>query len=127
MKDFKEAYKFPLKKDEGYGKVFTVDNNMAFDFAPKWLYDDAITLSDQRRQDVVDVINGTRRPSKNDYKLEYNSENGMIRLDNKSFILIRGWGYLTGSGGLKLPWKTAKKLQDDFAQYIIDQLTFKTK
>ena len=37
-------------------------------------------------------------------------------------MLIRGWGHLTGTGGLHLSESAAAKIQDDFGQYIVETL-----
>ena len=41
--------------------------------------------------------------------------------ENKVFI-IRGWGYLTGCGGLKLDPEIAEKIQDNFAEWVVSKL-----
>ena len=38
------------------------------------------------------------------------------------FIIIRGWGGLTGVGGMTLEPEIAIQMQNDFAQFIIDKL-----
>ena len=40
---------------------------------------------------------------------------------------LRGWGYLTGTGGLNLSKDIAKNLQDEFISYILSRLNNKTK
>ena len=45
-------------------------------------------------------------------------------MNDKPFITIRGWGYLTEcGGGLCLDPDVAKKIQDDFVKWIVDKLT----
>ena len=45
-------------------------------------------------------------------------------MENKPFITIRGWGYLTEcGGGLCLDPDVAKKTQDDFIKWILNKLT----
>jgi len=41
------------------------------------------------------------------------------------FILIRGWGNLTGIGGYNFDSEKASKIQDDFRDWIIYKLTKK--
>ena len=41
---------------------------------------------------------------------------------NGAKIVVRGWGYLTGVGGLNLPEKEAMKIQDEFAEWLSDKL-----
>lgn len=45
--------------------------------------------------------------------------------DGKFHFLVRGWGYLTGCGGLNLPKDLAAKMQDGFIEYILDRLNGK--
>jgi len=42
--------------------------------------------------------------------------------DETEAILIRGWGGLTGIGGLNLSTLEAAHVQDTFAEYIVKQL-----
>ena len=42
---------------------------------------------------------------------------------NKEVISIRGWRYLTGMGGMKLDESLAAKLQDDFAEWVIEKIS----
>jgi hypothetical protein len=58
----------------------------------------------------------------------FNKETTVIDLtknpvfDNEPVLSIRGWGYLTGIGGLRLDVNTAAQLQDQFGDYIVEQL-----
>jgi len=40
-------------------------------------------------------------------------------------MLIRGWGYLIGTGGLNLSAEKAAKIQDDFGNWIVETLSKK--
>jgi len=61
------------------------------------------------------------KTTKNTYNtLSY--ENGSIYFSGKEVLLIRGWGRLTGGGGLNLPHEVAAKLQDDFGNWIVNVL-----
>jgi hypothetical protein len=46
----------------------------------------------------------------------------MIQNNEEDFIEIRGWGNLTGIGGHKFEAEKAAKIQDDFANWIMDTL-----
>ena len=74
------------------------------------------------KREVIDILN-----DKTDKKLTNKLEivdGYKIYMNDKPFITIRGWGYLTGcGGGLCLDPDTAKKIQDDFAKWIVDKLT----
>ena len=45
-----------------------------------------------------------------------------IQYNNKNVLLMRGWGYLTGTGTLNLPVKEAEKIQDNMRDWIVDML-----
>lgn len=47
----------------------------------------------------------------------------MILNNNIPFIMIRGWGNLTGIGGYNFDMEKASKIQDDFRDWIIYKLT----
>jgi hypothetical protein len=117
---FKEAYKFPLSVLDG--TVWTRDENMAFMFANNVLADDPHILSWHGQFNVVKSINGYEADLA-PLELSYNPKDATISLNGKTFLIIRGWGHLTGSGGLNLPEDTATRLQDEFAEYIIKQLS----
>jgi len=122
---FKEAFKFPLHGD--YGIIFTANGNRAFDFPMKMLHPNAFALSEESSVNVVRIINGEEGKPKTKLNLSYDPSKTMIfiEVDNvkREFICIRGWGYLTGTGGLKLSSDVAIRMQDEFANYIIEMLT----
>jgi hypothetical protein len=62
------------------------------------------------------VHNGTFVYKNGYIVFEHNNE-GKINV-----LLIRAWGRLTGTGGLNLRPDVAAKLQDDFAQWIVETL-----
>lgn len=43
-------------------------------------------------------------------------------LVNGAELVVRGWGYLTGVGGLNLPDEEAAKIQDEFSDWIYEIL-----
>lgn len=125
--DFSKYYKFPLKMWEGTtGKVFTDDNNMAFD----WLlpYGEKYNGIKQR---LLNRINGYDYTSWSVKKTFYKSSEGHIvcRVEEGKnagneirVLLIRGWGMLTGVGGYNLDPSIASQIQDDFTEFILKQL-----
>ena len=120
MEEFKKYYKFPLKMWEGTGKVFTQENNMAFD----WLlpYGEKYNSLKER---LLDKINGKEvNIDKTFYHKEGYIYAGGEAIDIK-VALIRGWGMLTGVGGYKLPVDKATEIQDAFANYCVEMLNKK--
>jgi len=116
---FKDVWKFPLHQE--FNKVFTKDIGMAFDFM-----DRKFTAID--RAAIVDCLNfeDVESPLPPSTQLVY--ADGDIYYtsieDKNRIITIRGWGHLTGTGGLELSAKRAAELQDEFAAYIIKRLSY---
>ena len=115
---FKEVYRLPLKVDDYCPIItWTADNQRAFD----WCVD----VSSEKQQELIDMINGTKQ---HQFKYKFYREGIEIYSDNPNSIFknpilrIRGWGYLTGTGGLHLPQEEAVKIQDEFGDYIVEQL-----
>lgn len=123
MNKFKEYYKFPLKMWEFMEiKVFTDDNNMAFD----WL----VNIPRDTKQKLIDRINGVdTEPYKT--KKTFYQKDGVVycRIEDKDQELklfrIRGWGMLTGVGGYNLPADKAAEIQDAFTNYCVKMLSEK--
>ena len=123
MEEFKNYYKFPLKMwDDFTVKVFTEDNNMAFD----WTLPTSKGY-DNIKQQLLNRINGLEctLPEIPGHYLDginimMNTPNGAKRI-----AVVRGWGMLTGTGGYNLDANKAAEIQDAFAQYIVDMLNKK--
>lgn len=124
--DFKEAYKGPFE-DFGYYKVFTSEGSMAFDFIQPQNKDlDSISLSEESREIILAILNGNSTiPFP--YEFKYEKEYVWIKIEENWFkiILLRGWGHLTGVGGLHLPPDVAAKIQDEFGEWIAKTLNNK--
>lgn len=120
--NFKDYYKFPLSIWSEYCdiKVFTEDDTMAFDFAFSiGDMEPTHNLRPEQKEKIVRIINGSDEKSNSQPNFSY--KNGTIYIDNIAFIVIRGWGHLTGS--LNLDTKKAREIQDEFADYIIKKLS----
>jgi hypothetical protein len=123
---FKDYYKFPLKMwDFMEIKVFTDDNQMAFD----WM----INAPRELKEMFVNIINGCETTN---YKVlkEFKHENGVIycklalgKNEGREFPFcrIRGWGHLVGVGGYNLDPDEAAVIQDAFAEYCVNKLNGK--
>ena len=121
MEESKKYYKFPLKMWEHFtGKVFTQDNNMAFD----WLipYGEKYNTL---KENFLNKINGEDVNIEKSFfhKEGYIYARGEV-IDVK-VALIRGWGMLTGVGGYNLPADKAAEIQDSFAEYCVEMLNKK--
>ena len=121
-----ECYRLPLHLDEYCMYAWDADGNMALgvfnlvcdkngDFA---------SGEKERINHIIDIINGE---CPTDYEAKWTTGDDVTEIyyDGKFQFLIRGWGYLTGCGGLNLPEDLAAKIQDEFIEYILDKLNGK--
>lgn len=121
MGEFKKYYKFPLKIwDDFYCKVFTQDNNMAFD----WRLPNNSLYYDTKKM-LLDRINGLEVESKGKPTEYYLDGINIMARTVKGEIkvaVIRGWGMLTGSGSYNLDENKTTEIQDAFATYCVKML-----
>ena len=125
--EFSKYYKFPLKMWESTtGKVFTDDNNMAFD----WLLPYGKQYNGIKQR-LLDRINGYDYTPWAVKKTFYKNDNGHIVCRTEEgenagneikILLVRGWGMLTGIGGYNLDPSVASQIQDNFTEFILKQL-----
>lgn len=115
---FKDVYKFPLKVDEYCDIItWTADKQRAFDWC--------VNIPLCKKQELINVLNNPTQHLFIKHKfyregIEIYSENPIFK--GESVLLIRGWGYLTGIGGLHLSSEEAIRIQDEFGDYIVEQL-----
>lgn len=115
MKTYKDVYKFPLVRAKYGSWVYDQLGNFVFQFSIK----DSID-----RDFMLGVINGKHAIT--EQGIEFHHDKGYIKANNgNEVILIRGWGGLTGSGGMNLPHEEAANIQDTFAEYIVSKLNMK--
>jgi len=118
--DWKSVYKFPLELKYST-KVMTPDFEMAFDFIPSFVKDiETLQISLEDKQKIVRILNGSDEKVKMLHNYSY--KNGTIFVNDLALIWIRGWGHLTGQGGLRLKDDEAISIQDGFANFIISTL-----
>lgn len=108
---YNEAYKFPLKYD-GISYVWEKDNGMVLQFFEK-------VTSNEFRYLMVKLLNGEDIQLSVPY-LTY--LNGDYYIEDKLFMIQRGWGHLTSPNGLNLSEDEAMTIQDDFADYVLSKL-----
>lgn len=104
-----EIYKPPFTSDGVY--IWSSNNVMALMNGSDY----ACSLMDK----LADILNGKTDPVSS-RKYEYRAPE--ILLDGEVLFVVRGWGYLTGTGGLNLPVEEANKIQDEFAEWVIEKL-----
>ena len=118
-----ECYRLPLHLDDYGSYAWDVDGNMALS-AFNLVYDehgDLATGEEQRIAHIIDIINGE---CPTDYEAKWTTGDDVTEIyyDGKFQFLVRGWGHLTGCGGLNLPEDLAEKIQDGFIEYILGKL-----
>jgi len=117
INDWKDIYELPLKdgyvSEEGWfsGRIYDSKENFVFQF---------LIEKDKNQKNALEVINGEKIIKSQD--LTFRHENGCVYCNDKKFLLIRGWGRLTGVGGYNLNEETAMKVQDIFTEFIVKQL-----
>ena len=111
IKTFKDVFELPLKLDIFWPAYIITNNNViVFNILKHDL--DLINK-------ILDIINGN---SNEIIKNEIKYQDCKIVINNIPIFLIRGWGYLTGPGGLGLSTGQAVIIQEDFVNWIIDKL-----
>jgi len=108
---FRDLYKFPFHQAKYGGWVYDANSNFIFEFE----------FSNKETQEkTIKILNNELL----DYKRQdVTNEDGEILIDNIPFILIRGWGNLTGVGAYNLNGKYAGKIQDSLQEFIIEKLS----
>lgn len=73
---------------------------------------------------VANVVNGhiTSHITSQKCKAVYNPNEGVITVNDKYRLIVRGWGYLTSSG---LSNEEAAEVQDEMGYWIADKLNGK--
>lgn len=126
-KDWRECYKLPLHLDDYCIYAWDADGEMALScFNLRYDENGNYLPGEQERiKHIIDVINGVCLSDfESEWKLS-NDETCAITYKGEYQFLVRGWGHLTGCGGLNLPAELAAKMQDEFINYIIDKLNGK--
>lgn len=107
---FKEVYKLPLRDDFSMCYIWSANHVMTFNK----LIDNSEII-----KEILAILNGE---STKKVKADVTYEEGYIKIDGHPILLLRGWGYLTGCGALNLPEEKAAKIQDDFANWVVNKL-----
>lgn len=127
---WRNVYKLPLSQEEACPfMVMTADRERAFDFEwPAWdAYEKGKGIPEDVQHQIIAKINGDTsiiiEPLFN-----FSYDNGdifafsSIAKKKKHIMMIRGWGHLTGTGGLNLSNEEATHIQDEFGKYIVEVL-----
>jgi len=117
MENNLDFYTLPFSDDGGCGYIYDDKANFAFMIVPN--------LTEQQVDKIVVSLNSeTHSPLvyKQPFTLEYIKSIQTINMNGKPFIVIRGWGNLTGKGAHNLDEKRAVEIQDNLANWIISKL-----
>ena len=111
--DFKEIYKLPFR--------VIIDGMCAMSANGVKTFTAFDPASQKELKRIIDILNGDST-----FKYDRNSikaEKDVIYINKESIVLVRGWGHLTGSGGLGMKPNDAAKLQDEFIEWIINTIS----
>ena len=107
--------------------VYDAKSNFVFQFENK--YDEKGNIIDgvtDLQEQVIFSLNALYNEPIDKLNLSVDAKDETMILNNDlPFILIRGWGNLTGIGGYNFDAEKASKIQDDFRDWIIYKLTQK--
>ena len=126
MKKKLKFYKQPFRLHKYSGWVYDAKHNFVFEFEEhneftNHQYTEGIK---EMREQVLFSLNSLNHEPIVDFNLSVNPyDPKQILKDGKTFILIRGWGGLTGIGRYNFDSYKAIKIQDDFRNWLIYKLT----
>lgn len=109
---FKDVYKLPLRLDE-YSMSYIWSSNGVMTFT-------TLVNDESFIKEILGILNGDLTIKLNEIDVTYDGE--YIKMDGHAILLLRGWGHLTGCGALNIPTEKAAKIQDDFANWVVNKL-----
>ena len=117
-------YKLPFHHEGFVDWVYDNDSNFIFQFMSRFTEKGEHIPGLLKLQTyVIDSLNSDKEPEAK-LELSISDDNeGIINYKGQSFIMIRGWGNLTGTGAHNFSEEKAAKIQDDLRDFIITKLT----
>jgi len=111
MKTWQDVWTPPFRKEKYSEWVLDSKGHFVFQF-------EEVSLKEEVK--IINLINGIKEEPFEE-KLTYS--NILIQDEQgRALLMLRGWGYLTGIGGLNLSDKEAAHIQDTFGAYILSKL-----
>lgn len=111
MKTFKDVYEKPFIVDK-FSRVKDSKGNFIFQFIVD--LEDKVDL-------IISVIN-EEATLKNIERDVFTFDRGVVKYGDLGIILIRGWGNLTGIGGMNLSTEEAENIQNTLGWHIVKML-----
>lgn len=111
MKKATDIFKAPYTTDGAY--IYDANNQMCLMSA------DCGNYPEDMMKRICEIINGSK-PTQGNPSVSMDGPN--IYLNGDILAVVRGCGYLTGTGGLNLSPDEAAKIQDDFASFVVNCL-----
>ena len=116
---WEDVWNLPLRKSDYDDYVYSSNGVLALShFKDGWVFDE-MTVNK-----IVSIINGEIN---SDFHPKWEADGCEILYRGVYAFCVRGWGYLTGTGGLNLSEDIAEKLQDEFISYILSRLNNEPK
>lgn len=116
-------YTRPFHKQKYGGWIYDAKGNFVFqfegDFDDKGMYKEGYK---ELIENIIFSLNDINHNPVSNLKLELKNGIELYRND-KLFILIRGWGNLTGVGAHNFSGEKASKIQDDFVKWLLWKIT----
>ena len=111
---WEDVWELPLSKYDYVDYVDSSNGVLALShFKDEWTFDD-VTI-----KKIVSIINGEVN---SDFLPAWKAKGCEIFYQEDYAFCVRGWGYLTGTGGLHLSESIAESIQDEFISYILSRL-----
>lgn len=103
-------FKPPFYTDSYRMYIFDTNDNMCFNI---------LTEDEFLCYDILDAMNDQKINKKYD-NIKIDDE--YLYIDDEPVLLVRGWGYLTGIGGLNMNDEEAIKNQKELLEYVKNKL-----
>ena len=111
---WEDVWNLPLRKSDYDDYVYSSNGVSALShFKNGWVFDE-MTVNK-----IVSIINGE---VDSDFLPAWKAKGCEIFYQEDYAFCVRGWGYLTGTGGLHLSESIAESIQDEFISYILSRL-----
>ena len=111
---WEDVWGLPLSLSVYADYVYSSNGALALScFRDEWASDD-VTINK-----IVSIINGE---VDSDFLPAWKAKGCEIFYQEEYAFCVRGWGYLTGTGGLHLSEGIAESIQDEFISYILSRL-----